>query len=482
MSKFFSKLSTLIGEKRDAWKATVTRFPEIDVDQLAGDLGLKDKGKERSTLESVHLDGDGLDIVEREIVEEIRSRARLARNDYYSELELYESRLKDSVIDKSAYVQIKAAAEDGITNFKAQVQEDKVLLEKEKSDALEMARHFEEFKRRNCLENRSPIVLTDTERTMGLLWVTAIFLFESIMNGFFFAEGSEAGLVGGVMEALMLSFLNISLGAAMGFFATRYVNHVSLYWRLLAITSVLAISMAAGALNLLIAHYREAFALAAGNAVDFSSVVESFVSEPLVLSDAKSWILGLVGIVIWAFSSYKFYGLQDPYPGYSSLARRRNRALEGLSEARKAAIGILAEHKTAAIEEMNAIIAMLSSRRYEYEMAFNGRIKLYKQFKEYLEGLCSSANKLQQTYRAQFGGRHIGSGEIKALLSLESPEEVPGVMSNDETSHALAIDTMNDYIERISKEFIIAIDAIGSSAEFEGGERNASAKELLTEN
>ena len=65
--------------------------------------------------------------------------------------------------------------------------------------------------------------------TFALLIIALIT--ESMLNGVFFAEGSDAGLIGGVATALVISFFNISVGFVTGFLVTRIGGYTIKDWQ-----------------------------------------------------------------------------------------------------------------------------------------------------------------------------------------------------------------------------------------------------------
>ncbi|BCG65433.1 MAG: hypothetical protein methR_P3272 [Methyloprofundus sp.] len=168
-----------------------------------------------------------------------------------------------------------------------------------------------------------------------LLYFAVILLFwllESIGNGYFFAEGSELGLLGGIGQAVIIAAINISTAFLLMGGLFRYKNHHSLGKQILAYLGLTAYLLCALGFNLLVAHYREFFALqpeAAGNLA-----VQRFMAAPWHLSEFNSWILFVMGLLFGIFAFIDGYKRDDAYPGYGKLHRRLQQLHEEYEEHR----------------------------------------------------------------------------------------------------------------------------------------------------
>lgn len=460
MSRGVADLVAFLKGSKDAWVPTLSTFPEVDVGQLARDMELERKAEERKSASApVVLDEGGHDLTELELSEDIRHRARLASNDYVTQMDLYEARLRDAAVDDAAFVRIKSVAEQALTNFRAQMAGDRLPLASSAGVFQGMRRNFKAFVRRNRLEDVSPIIRTGRELSHGWLWIAAIVLLETGLNGVFFAAGSEQGLVGGVTEAFVLSILNVALAVAIGLFALRYARHAAIVWKVAACVALALLFALVLSLNLLIAHYREAFVVAAeaGARVDFRQVLESLSTSPWSVVDPKSWMLGALGVVLNIVATWKIYGLVDPYPGFGKLARRLEDEALKYSDLQRDVIQLLSDHRDNALEDMNQVIDVVSARRHEFEVALRGRERLRTLFEAHLGGLERAAAQLQKIYRSHAG---LGLDGVRPL-KFERPAEVMSTFGSADGSHQRAIETMSTYIERISEEYRFAVNSVG---------------------
>jgi hypothetical protein len=174
--------------------------------------------------------------------------------------------------------------------------------------------------------------------------IAAIAVFEWLALSAFYAEGSDFGLVGGVLFALAFSIINLGLAIGLGY-GLRYLNHRSLSAKAICAVVGLFVATAFLAISLLAAHYRDvteqlateraAAMAAAANAstgdlaipttrdpLEASSIaVEHLKEDPWGLKHTWSWVLLTAALVFGVFAAYKGYKVDDAYPGYGAVDR-----------------------------------------------------------------------------------------------------------------------------------------------------------------
>lgn len=462
MSTSFQKLINHLSTTRDHGPPTTTRFREYNIDEIARALDLDEKAAQRaqaSVTAPQHPDE-----AELSILAYVHEQARHASTEFHGALDTYESRLRDASIDEAAFVMIKAAGEEGLANFHAQSEEDGLPLQRVEDDARRTIRQFETFIGKNGLKDTAPIIVEPRERANALLWIAFIILIESVVNGLFFATGSETGLIGGVTEALSLSVVNVSLACMIGLFSLRYIRHIKIIWRVLAVASFAGLAAAVLALNGLIAHYREAFQHMAeggqfGSTPDFRNVIDSFLNQPFALQDAKSWLLGIIGVVMNAFAAWKFYSLSDPYPGFGSIAGRRRDIIVQLSDVRKNCIQALTDHRNYATDQMASVISRLSAKKNEFEVVLRSRERLSKDFEDHMKLLGELCTRLSYRYRANAG---IEGPPLDARIA--SHVQLSAVYTQDSSAHGRAIETMDGYLSAISSHYTKCVEKVGENS------------------
>jgi hypothetical protein len=464
MGTSFEKLISHLKIARELGPPTTTRFREFNVDEVARALDLDEKARLRATSPASG-NPNSPDDTELSVVAFIREAARSASSQFHGALDTYEARLRDASIDEAAFVMIKAAGEEGMANFHAQSVEDRLPLQRVADDARRTLRQFEVFVTTNRLQDTAPIIVEPRAKASAFLWIVALACVESIINGLFFATGSQTGFIGGITEALSLSVINMAIASVIGLFSLRYIRHVAMVWRITALLSLIVLALLAVAFNGLIAHYREAFQLMAetgsyGASPDFRGVLNSFLNDPFELRDAKSWLLGLIGVVMNCIAAWKFLSLNDPYPGFGQLASRRRDVLQQLSQVRKNCIQALTDHRNYAVDQMESVISKLSSRKSEFEVVLRSRSRLTRDFEEHLRMLGELCTRLSYRYRAIAG---IEAPPLEPHLS--SQLELPPVYTQDSSAHSRAIESMDGYLSAVSSHYTNSVKMVGESSD-----------------
>jgi hypothetical protein len=157
---------------------------------------------------------------------------------------------------------------------------------------------------------------------LGLLVVV-----EGALNAVFFAKGVSSGLVGGFVYAGCFAFGNVMFAYVWGHWVLPNLNHRHPLRKLLGFLAVPGALGTALAVALLIAHFRDA--LSAGLAEAPKVALESLWQHPLVLQEVQSWVLFGVSFSFAVIALVDSYGMDDPYPGYGAVARRRDRLFDG---------------------------------------------------------------------------------------------------------------------------------------------------------
>jgi hypothetical protein len=164
----------------------------------------------------------------------------------------------------------------------------------------------------------------------GRAWRAALVLFlavvEGVLNAGFFAQGLDSGLLGGAFYAMLLALLNVGTAYAFGRWLVRHVNHRDVAARLFGVASLVAAIAALVTVALCIAHFRDALT---AERPDASRVaLDALVATPFVLHDLMSWGLFGLSVFFGVVALADGYKSDDPYPGYSAVARRARQAVD----------------------------------------------------------------------------------------------------------------------------------------------------------
>jgi hypothetical protein len=164
----------------------------------------------------------------------------------------------------------------------------------------------------------------------GRAWRAALVLFlavvEGVLNAGFFAQGLDSGLLGGAFYAMLLALLNVGTAYAFGRWLVRYVNHRDIGARLFGLVSILVAVFAMCTVALCIAHFRDALTAELPNASRVA--LDALGTSPFVLHDVMSWGLFALSVFFGVVALADGYKSDDPYPGYSAVARRARQAVD----------------------------------------------------------------------------------------------------------------------------------------------------------
>lgn len=309
---------------------------ELKVDRKARDAGLTNKPEANSTV---------LDANQQEIVGHFTTQLRQAKSDCESRLRKLEldrsatARKIDIEQTKHSFARILNAVEPGLERLK---QEYRHGLQQAKENEERALRYLRWFQQEHGLYQRAATYPPSYVSHFAIVAVIAVIEWISLAN--FYAEGSDFGLLGGIVIAMVLSAANISLAIFIGIWL-RYLNHKNLVRKRLALVGIVFLASCLVLVTLGAAHYRIAtneiaqsqVALEQNRAVGTGSTAlipsgadqlraaklaaEHFLRNPLGLEDIFSWVLVVLAITFAILAVYKGYFIDDPYPGYGKHDR-----------------------------------------------------------------------------------------------------------------------------------------------------------------
>ena len=309
----------------------------LDVDQKATDAARHDNPKTLSA---------SLDVTESEICTHFVGLARQRRESCEVSLNKLQLDRKATAAKinveqtRDAFARLLTAVEPSLEKLKS---DHAAPLYQAKENEARALKHLRWFQQKHGLHYRAASYPQSPLYHFAI--VAALALVEWVSLAAFYAEGSDFGLVGGVLIAMTLSIVNISLAILSGCLL-RYVNHRSTRRKALALTGVAFLYACFLLVTLAAAHYRVATndiaqaqsgvpaigaaLLPAQGPADLDQwraarlAWQRFAHNPVGFDDVFSWILVVLAIIFGVFASYKGYRMDDPYPGYGELDREVN--------------------------------------------------------------------------------------------------------------------------------------------------------------
>jgi len=316
-------------------------------------------------------------------------------------------------------------------------------LEGYRVDAINAEKDLAEFKKDNALR-RTASYPESNVLTFSILGFTL--LVETFCNGFFFAKGSDLGLLGGVVEAVVISLINISLGFIFGRFIFCENNHISSVRKKSGAVFSLLFIVAAIIFNLFIAHYRAALEASPDQATLLA--IETFKSGILSISDVGSWLLFLFGLLFYSIAAFKGYHADDAYPGYGRISRRKNNTKGDIDDFKQQIIDELNEYHSETIIQVDQDLKGVKQKQTQLKSlisSFEHQLGIYN---SHILNLYSNLNYIITVYRE----RNIEEREtpppsyfLEAHGKIFQLEEIDGDFS-DKREH------LSEEVEKLSKK------------------------------
>jgi hypothetical protein len=288
----------------------------VDLDAMAADLDL-DALAEQAGRHNLPPSGGEPDDAERRIRALIGQRMSALANDNNERLGRYNTAIENNDIDaqQQRLLNLTENSRLRIQSLIAEARRTLATLQAEKQRYQDYFQAFRE-KHRRTVDAHYP-----DSRLFHYSVVALVLLLESLFNGYFFAKGSEFGLLGGISQSIAVAVVNILPAFVIaGLVLLRYSRHVSFLLRWPARLLLLAYGAWILLFNLAVAHFRDLLASQPDQAV--SLALQQLQTQPFVLTDLNSWLLFFVGMLFALIAAYDGYKADDPYPGYGARQRR----------------------------------------------------------------------------------------------------------------------------------------------------------------
>jgi hypothetical protein len=468
MPKPLSELVSEFWGSRDGVLPSIQTFPPLDFDEIARELKLDERAAEAAAKNLPPSDTRHEDSAELEIRAEIERRARKAGEDYASAKDLYEARIRRALVSQNQRIAIEAAGENALADFGVQVTDELNFLHAPRNEYREREQEFERFRREHAL-HRLPVDVSRTRRIVGYLLIVLFVLVESILNGVFFATGSEGGLIGGVVQALGLSLVNIGPAVLYAVFGLPLLYHRRLTVKLAGLAATAAFTAWALAINLVIAHFRDLFVVSAGR-IDMNAMWENLATAPFRLGDPNSWLLALLGLGLAIVAVIDTAGLDDPYPKFGAIGRRRDAASRAYAHAKNAVLAGLQATRDGAVADMTSVLNAMNNAEYELTLAVSGRSNLHRNFRAYLEHLADAHARLVRRYREANARARSDAPPARFAEAPPRPEflTAPPLDEMPELGHderAKVLERMEYFIKAVNAKYEEAVQRFESLSE-----------------
>ncbi|MCB1385338.1 MAG: hypothetical protein KDJ29_19970 [Hyphomicrobiales bacterium] len=366
----------------------------IDTKGLARSLNIDAESQVNGSNELPETGASELDSKEKEIVQYLLSEYHWQADEFYSQLRAYSNRLTQFSI-RAEFQRLRILAQDTLARLRAASSQAEADLGPKFELFRERRQELDDFRKKHRLA-RPARDASGMVFTVGLLVFLAAI--ESALNGVFFSQGSDLGLLGGIGTAIGISLVNVTAAFLAGLGPARWLFHRNWLLKLVALILLLAYVAATFGLQAFAAHFRDASAQLEGSEA-FRTAVASLWSNPFRLQDINSYYLVGLGLVFSLFAFLKGLFGDDPYPGYGATSRRYIASRDDYSNEHDALFNSLEDAKDTCIEELDSGVAKLPKYPQAAAEIHVQRTAIAGKFKAYETGLEEAVNQLLSRYR-----------------------------------------------------------------------------------
>lgn len=388
-------LLSSLWKQRHNYQIAPDYFPQLDALVIKQRLKLEERGQGRGEKNLPFTDTKIFDDVEQGIVTLIENEQQLSLDKLLGHIHTYIDRIAALGFEQKMF-EFTNTAKTALSDFKSRVHQGHDELFQLRRDVMHIETELVAFCQQHQLMERM------AHYPDSSLWhwsiIMLILLIESILNGSFLARGHELGLIGGITQALVIAMLNVGIGLMAGRLCLPQINHYIGWRKFLGATTGLLLVMLAFIFNLGVAHYRNALA---GTEPDQAIYIAwiNFLHNPLKINDILSWLLFLLGIAFFVIALIDGFKMDDPYPGYGHLARKRQILNDDYAATKSALLEELETIRNEVINKLNQIATTIQHRKSEYIAILSARRKLVASFEQHLRHLQQCGNELLAIYR-----------------------------------------------------------------------------------
>jgi hypothetical protein len=393
IAKYFKKLSIFAPPTHDKILSDL-QFWEINAEKKCADFDLVNKGTERGKANQPTASSSGFDETEQKIISFIDAEKKNSYERYLDNIHTYNNRESSLSID-GLYAQVLLISETAKGRFHTTTNYGKDFINSEKRKIIELNEELQKFKLANAID-RTPQFPESSIFSISI--VILLLLIETFFNGVvFFSKGHELGYLGGVIEALLISGINVGVSFLFGWKVLPYINHKKRPRKYAALIFFLIYLFLIFSFNLLVSHYRIAFMENSVSAT--TSAFESFLAAPFRISDFQSLLLIGLGMLFFIFAAIDGYKFDDPYPNYGNLYRKKQRSEEDYVAQKRYLYAELDSIKDSSLRQMDDYMLSINQRKSELTSIIANKEKLHNKFKEHINYLESICNSMLKTYR-----------------------------------------------------------------------------------
>lgn len=390
----FNSIKEALDNFKKGPSTSILKIRQFDVSEMAENMDLEAVAKKAGGAELPRTDSEALDASEETIVTGILDQVKLYYQDFIQEAKTYAKRIAD-VNSQSKTNQIRDEARAAIAELDVTARQATADLTTLRREAQELEAELTRFREENGLKRPPKRYDTNTGALVSILLV--IICAELATNGYFLQKGSEMGYLGGMMEALIISIMNIGLASIVGRFVVPHMFHKRWVKKVPAWLGLFALVPLIFAFNLGVGHYRDAVGI---DPIDGSiAALKLLRADPFGLPDIKSWALVILGCGCSIAAAVDLFFWDDPYPGYGEVYRQWRGAAEDYNELFAECTDDLRDLFEDARTKLQDLLRQVEAQQSNLIHITASAAALKQTMADYEEHAEKSANRLLKIYR-----------------------------------------------------------------------------------
>jgi hypothetical protein len=452
-------LGDLLSILRTHYKPGPGQFLQIDPKFIIEQMDLRQRGIERGAAEQPPTESNSFDAVEQEIESAIRTMASDDQGRTYDQVATYEQRLRAADIG-GASADMRVLARQAETDMESALLAIKGDLKVARREVIERERALAKFKADNDLD-RPARPAHGILKIVFVAILLVLFAIETLPNAVILGEGEELGIVGGYTVAIIFSAVNLCMGFGSSRFGWANAIHKNFLRKVGG--SILALSLLCGVLliNLALAHYRAAIESGMTASQAASAVVPMMVNSPFVISDIKSVIMVVLGVIFALVAMLEGWFWSEPYPHYGAISKYLRDAQDHFHGLVEAKLDHLKDVQEEFVGKIQLERSRLRDRRQERPIILQERQRLIARYRVQIGHLQDVGRQLLTVYRdANRSGRKTPAparfDEPWSLSGFENIEviELPAIPETEFNKAYKALEESIDRLQSANEEGI----------------------------
>jgi hypothetical protein len=368
-------------------------FLQLNYEEITRRMRLEKRGCERGKNELPSSDSLQLGEVEQEIKALFEGEHRSNLGILNDELSNFSSRISSLHLDKVPDLQIEINQATGEYQEEVSNGLNKIRITRRK--VIEINEEVDDFKADNRLKRAANVPLSRRHHFAILL---ALLMFEALVNGNMLGAGIQGGLIGGIGVAFVIALVNVGLIGWFFSLAFRYTHHNSIPKKLFAgVVPTLFWGCVTLFLNFVVSHYRDA--LQNPDIINAGTEALSRAFAFQLPTEAESLFLFVLGVLFCVGAGIDWLKMDDPYPGYGSLARRHDAEESNYFEEVAQTQGVLEELHADTTDALLDLRNEVDHKEREFRSVLGNRIRKIQEYKAAEAHNRSVAQRVVSTYR-----------------------------------------------------------------------------------